>query len=807
MRFLPRVVAAGAFCCLSAGGFLYWATQPEGARPSSRLAAAHASVRSEGRPNGKSTFPDASVTWFPDPAAPGTNARVFIDSFAFDNAVFSATARHQAEVRDQASLDEYRRAIAGRVTRAKEALAAKDGRLALDPNPTPDAVLGAIGLCHEHAFVALYAGDHDEAAKWLGRGLEIAREHQAPDELRAHFTALLGVNALRRGEQDNCIGCVGPSSCIFPLAKEAVHLRPAGSREAVKWFSAYLQEWPGDLRVRWLLNIAHMTLGEYPQGVPPRDLIPVAPFRSKKDVGRFENVATRVGLVARGPDLAGGCLFDDFNGDGRPDVFTTTFDVNHGASLYINKGDGTFEDRSVAGGLDDQVYCLNASKADYDNDGDLDVLMLRGAWEKPARMSLLRNRGDGTFEDVTVASGLGEPIASESGVWGDYDDDGRLDLFVCGEYLPPLATDPDQPAGPPDPRNRCRLYHNQGDGTFVDVAAKAGVINESWAKGAAWGDYDDDGRIDLFVSNMGAPPRLYHNEGDGTFVDMAPSLGLEGPPKGFSCMFWDYDDDGRQDLFVNNWGGCLAEVVGDFMGLPIVSENHAHLYRNLGKDGFREMSREAGLARPMPVMSVNAGDLDNDGDLDIHLGTGWMSLTGLVPDMTYLNEKGGFEDVTESSGTGHLQKGHGVSFADWDDDGDLDFFVVLGGGYPGDRGYNALFQNPGQKGRWLKVRLIGTKTNRSAIGAKLRVVLKAADGSTRSIHRVIGNNGSFGGNSLVEFVGLGDAAVVDSLTVSWPTSKTVQTFKQIAADQSLEITEGADAPKVLPRRPLTIPTR
>ena len=160
----------------------------------------------------------------------------------------------------------------------------------------------------------------------------------------------------------------------------------------------------------------------------------------------------------------------------------------------------------------------------------------------------------------------------------------------------------------------------------------------------------------------------------------------------------------------------------------------------------------------MPVMSVNAGDIDNDGDLDLHLGTGWMSLSGLVPDLMYANVGGRFEDVTESTGTGHLQKGHGVSFADWDDDGDLDLFVVLGGGYPGDRGYNALFQNPGHGRHWLKVRLVGTRTNRSAIGAKLRVDL-AGPAATRSIHRVIGNNGSFGGNTLVESIGLLDAKI------------------------------------------------
>src|SRR5262249_40304745 len=169
-------------------------------------------------------------------------------------------------------------------------------------------------------------------------------------------------------------------------------------------------------------------------------------------------------------------------------------------------------------------YARNAARGDYDNDGRLDLLLLRGGWEKPAPLSLLRNKGGGAFEDVTAASGLGVPIATESAAWGDYDNDGRLDLFVCGEYRLKPPPEPDDPAPRPDPRNRCGLYHNRGDGTFVDVAARAGVLNERWAKGAAWGDYDNDGRLDLYISNMESAPRLYRNAGDGTFVDVAPDL-------------------------------------------------------------------------------------------------------------------------------------------------------------------------------------------------------------------------------------------------------------------------------------------
>ena len=383
---------------------------------------------------------------------------------------------------------------------------------------------------------------------------------------------------------------------------------------------------------------------------------------------------------------------------------------------------------------------------------------------------------------------MAEPIATESAAWGDYDNDGWVDVFVCGEFLPPSGETP--PFS--DPRNRCRLYHNQHDGTFVDVAAKAGVTNEQCAKGSGWGDFDGDGRLDLYVSNMHGPSRLYRNNGDGTFTDVASRLNVTGADVSFACWFWDYDNDGRLDIYVNENETSLAETAAIAMGIKVEKSGRPRLYRNLGSAGFREMTREAGLDRPMAPMGCNFGDIDNDGYLDFYLGTGWMSYSGLVPNLMFKNVDGQrFVDVTTSSGTGHLQKGHGVSFADFDSDGDLDLFVEAGGAVPGDKSYNLLFRNPLEGRHWLKVKLVGTKTNRAALGAGIKAVVPGTDGKTRSIFRTVGNNGSFGGNSLVELIGLSDATRCAELTVSWPTSHTTQTFRDLAADQAIEITEGA----------------
>ncbi len=779
MRTPMKFALAGVLCVAGAGGVVAAIWIASGESP-------YGSSARKARP--PASAPLATKAAVPEkPPEPPRPIGTFIDVNPLDDGGIGFAQQFTGSIRDPKSLAQLREAVDVRGRLALNVLESELDQLHLGTQTPRDGVAYGVKLTRSIGLLYMYEGKFDLAAVSFERAEALARSAGMSWKDRTDLIALRGIVSLRRGEVANCIECVGPSSCIFPIVKEGAHTVPEGSRKAIAFFSRYLEEVPGDLRVRWLLNLAYMTLGEYPEKVPPEFLIPLDRFQSNRDLGRFENVASPAGLTLRGPNMAGGSIFDDFNGDGLPDLFTTSLDATRGPSVFLNKGDGTFEDHSSAAGVADQVFVLNLTRTDFDNDGDLDLLLLRGAWDIPMRLSLLRNKGDATFEDVTISAGLADPISTESAAWGDYDNDGFLDLFVCGEFVPPTGPGP---GFVPKPANRCRLYHNNGDGTFKDVAAEAGVLNEHCAKGSAWGDYDGDGKLDLFVSNMDGPSRLYHNEGSGKFVDRAAELHATAD-RGFACWFWDYDNDGKLDLFVNFKGISLAEEVAIATGAESEKPVHPRLYRNLGPEGFREVAKEVGLDRGLTPMGCNFGDIDNDGYLDIYEGTGEMSFSGLVPNRMFANVGGTkFEDVTMSTGTGHLQKGHGVSFADFNADGQLDLFVEAGGAVPGDNAYNVLFKNPGHKAHWLQVKLVGTKTNRAAIGTKIRAAVKGKDG-LRSIYRTIGNNSSFGGNTLVESIGLGDADRIEELEITWPAGSK-QTFREVAADRFVKITEGSD---------------
>jgi hypothetical protein len=707
---------------------------------------------------------------------------VSVDPDPLEDSGLAGANEFMASMHDPTSLEELRELIEARARVGRAVLAAETNDVRLEPRAAREEVARVGNLYHQLGLLDLYDGRYSEASVAFAKASSVGRPGDLHKRVRAERLALEGIIALRSATS---------ADGVPPNGAPLEEARRTEGQAAVDKFTASLELWPWDLRVRWLLNAAYMLLGEYPNRVPLKHLVSREPAHATTEVGRFENVASATGLAARGPALCGGAIFDDLNGDGLADLFATSVDANQGTTLFLNRGDGTFEDRTTSAGIVNQPYVLNVSRADYDNDGDLDMLLVRGGWERPLRLSLLRNQGNAHFDDVTLVSGLHEPIASASACWGDFDNDGWADLFVCGEYIPNPDASTTQT---PDSRNRCRLYRNRGNGTFVDVAASAGVLNDRCAQGAVWGDYDNDGWLDLYVSNRGTSNRLYHNERGKTFRDVAPGMQVDAADSGPACWFWDYDNDGRLDLFASAKGALSEDT--------LVPGSRNRLYRNTGTIVFLDVANQVGLDMVVPAHGSNFADIDNDGYLDVYLGNGSRSLSGFFPNRLLKNVDGErFEDATRSSGTGGLHKAHAVCFADPDNDGDQDFFVNTGGTVPAEKSPDLLFRNPGARHRWLKVMLRGTKTNRAALGARLQVDVQSAEGRTRSIYRTVGNTSTVSTNTLVETFGLGDATSVAVLKVTWPTSQTTQTFRDLAAGQTIEIVEGEPSYQVLPKRP------
>ncbi len=546
-------------------------------------------------------------------------------------------------------------------------------------------------------------------------------------------------------------------------------------------------------------------------------------------------------MIRYGP---GGISAVDYDNDGFYDLF-----IPDGveSKLYHNNGDGTFTDVTAKAGLAGLDGVSVGVFADYDNDGYQDLFVSRTFKHN----QLFHNNGDGTFTDVTAKSGIGADCCTTVASWGDYDNDGYVDLYV-GRYLDPRKGIPTTfyaRNGEPN-----QLYHNNGDGTFTNVTEKAGVGERGLCLGTVWGDYDDDGYPDLYVVNDFGRKTLYHNNRDGTFTDATVKSGTLGYGAGMSASFGDYDNDGKLDIYVANirsedawyaeWPTVGRYMVNTFTqgvwrtDLPLYFEvfrqsgfgfvgvfqqmaNGNDLFHNNGDGTFTDVAVKANANPVGWFWGSGFADFDNDGWQDIYSADGWVyNDRGTEIELDFLNDvvsnqkkyksgvlfdpkhfghlswhgwernrqlrnngDGTFTEIGRAAGTDLLMNSRGVAFADFWNRGALDIAVAAST----DR--HALLRNDvGVKRNWLAVETVGTKSNRDGIGARVTISI----GGKIQTREVVAGDGYGSENSLRLYFGLNDAKSVDELTVRWPRSGIVQKFQNVAADRIVQVTEGSD---------------
>ena len=528
----------------------------------------------------------------------------------------------------------------------------------------------------------------------------------------------------------------------------------------------------------------------------------------------FTEIAARAGITA--PTVYGGreanryllettgcgAAAFDYDGDGFLDLFVVNGTTLEGfpkkeeptSHLYRNRGDGTFEDTTVRAGLALVGWGQAACAGDYDNDGHEDLFVTFYG-----RNRLFRNRGDGTFEETTRNAGL-EATRTR---WGagcaflDYDRDGRLDLFAANYIDLDLATAPVPESGlcrykgvpvacgPPGlPGAKNVLYRNAGGGRFVDVSEPSGILRAvgTYGLGVSTLDFDDDGWVDVYVANDSSPSALYRNNRNGTFTDIGVNAGCaysqDGKPQaGMGVAVGDYNRDGRMDVFKTNFAGDTST-----------------LYANAGGGLCEDRTFASGVGRNTRWLGWGVGflDLDLDGWLDLFLVNGhvYPEVARLKTEAGYKQRKvvyrnrgdGRFDDITEGLGPPVTipRAGRGAAFADFDNDGDVDVFVNNVNDTPD---LYRLDVAPG--GRWLTVRLVGTASNRSAIGARVRAT---AAGVTQ-VQEVRGGGSYYAQNDLRVHFGLGAATRVDRLEVRWPNGLE-ESWVDVEPNQLLTLREG-----------------
>jgi hypothetical protein len=637
--------------------------------------------------------------------------------------------------------------------------------------------------------LAFHRGEFTRAIRLLER-----RARDREDEETLFWLAL---SYMRQAEVVNCLDKLKAGHgahehaglCSLPLLTP--HERRQASRQAARLFERLLDRYgshEADRRLyQWLLNFSYMTLDGFPDEVPPRYRIDT-PFidtfygeraartRREHPELRFVDRARELGAASFGTGR--GVVVEDFDRDGHLDLITTGY--YGGVRYFHNDGGRRFTDVTAASGLAGVRQPITLSAADYDGDGWLDLFAAR----QLAHYQLFANNGDGTFRDVTAASGLldskppGALAASWISTWGDVDDDGDLDLFVSSwAFAVPFVH-----GLPAKPRIDSKLFLNTGGGRFRDATAELGLeemVHDRHFIGAAFGDYDGDGWLDLYIASpLPGTSVLLHNvrgPGPGRRFVAVDTPASRDP--GFTAAFVDVNQDGRLDLFRAGAGDGRSSVVQAVFGERSgrFKSGRSSLYLQ-APDGRFAPHEElfGGGEMPISTMGASYGDLNNDGCLDFYLGTGSPEPWFVLPNLMYLGEErdgrctGRMTNVSMLSGFGTVQKGHGIVFFDFDFDGDQDVYSSLGGMWPADPWMSQLFVNESRSGNsWVKIRLRGRRSNFYGLGSRIEVRARRADGS--AVVRTYNMDGKtgFGSAPYLAHIGLERATAIEEVRVTW----------------------------------------
>jgi tetratricopeptide (TPR) repeat protein len=566
-------------------------------------------------------------------------------------------------------------------------------------------------------------------------------------------------------------GAKNPSVRALALHEAAVALHRAGKFEsAARAGSEALDADPGNERALSWLWLTAKRMGGYPDFVPAAHRMEMNVGYEKASV-QFEDIAAKIGLDKT--SAGRGIAVFDYDNDGFLDVAIAA--AHGGCNLYHNNGDGTFTDVSVGSGIDASLNTFAIAVGDYNNDGYPDLFITRLGFFS-GEGQLFRNNGDGTFTDVTEESGLKVWGPAFTAAWVDYDCDGRLDLFIANNL-----------GGLFDRKTPNRLFHNNGDGTFTDVTEEAGLLSFWPTIGAAWGDYNDDGYPDLFISNAMGRSQLYRNNGNGTFTDVSVEAGVDAHCIGSAAFWCDYDNDGRLDLMQISWSDHEDVIYTMRNGEGPPDGQPFRVYHNNGDGTFTLHNRDIGITGCWGSMSGNAGDFNNDGNMDLVLGNGSPRMDRLEPPILLENDGKKFHNITFAAGLPFYGKGHGATFADLFGDGRLSVLLGAGGAYPGDLLTIRVFCPTKLPANYLNVRLVGVESNRSAIGARLSL---AAGGHKQ--YREVSGGSNFGCLPFEQHFGLASLDAVDSLDIRWP-SGLRQHFESLPVNTTIQFTEGQAA--------------